>query len=445
MPNKKKIVKKAKSKGSSNKGKQERSNFLSLEGSTSNTRIKIIGIGGGGCSIVSEISSDIKRVNFVVANTDNRALKQSSKKAKIFQFGEKITGGFGTGMNFEMGKAAALSEKEKIKKLLEGQDMCIFVSCLGGGTGSGAIPIFAKIAKDMGIITYGIFTFPFNFEGSRKMDIAIESLKNVRSYLNAITVLPNENIFKIIDKKTPLKEALSVINKNLLESLEGLIETIYGSGLINIDFADLRTILEEKGKLTYLNTAVFDVSKGVEDVIKRVVSSPFYSYGIEGAGGVLFNITGSGSLGLKDVSLISEGISKFTGRNSKVIFGISQDSRFGDKVKITLLAVGSESEKILPKKLSNKKKTIKEKESNKILESKKLSKNNDKKEEKILSVKKEKKENSIDSDAKIDVKVRRNALQVKKVIEEAEKEILDDENRWETPTFLRKNALNNDN
>ncbi len=441
MPSKKKITQKSKKKVSPKRKKQEDSNFSPLEGSTSNTKIKIIGIGGGGCSIVSEISSNLKRVDFIVANTDKRALKESSKRAKKFQFGEKLTGGFGTGMNFEMGKAAASGEKEKIKKLLEGQDMCIFVSCLGGGTGSGAVPVFAKIAKELGMITYGIFTLPFNFEGSRKMEIAMESLEDVRNHLNAITVLPNENIFKVIDKKTPLKEALSVINRNLSESLEGLMETVYGPGLINIDFADLRTVLEEKGKIAYLNTTIFDANKGIEDAVKRAVSSPFYSYGINGAGGVLFNITGSTNLGLKDVSLISEGISGLTGRNSKVIFGISQDQKSGDKVKITLLAVGCESEGIFSKKSSSKKKTVSKNSPKKIIKKGPVDENKDGTKEKEGG----KKEKSPKIDKKVDIKIRRNALQAKQAVEEAEKEIIDDENKWETPAFLRRSALNNDN
>jgi cell division protein FtsZ len=399
--------------------KIEKSNFSENEKSTSNTKIKIIGIGGGGSSIVSDISSKLKRVSFVAANTDKRALMSVSKKTKTFHFGEKVTGGFGTGMNFESGKAAASGEKEKIKKILEGQDMCILVSCLGGGTGSGAVPVFAKIAKEMGVITYGIFTLPFNFEGLKKLEIATEALKESKSFFNAITVLPNENIFKIIDKKTPLKEALSIINKRLSESLEGVIETIYIPGVINIDFADLKTIMEERGKVAYLNRVVFDSSKGIEDAVKKIVSSPFYSYGINGSSAVLFNIVGGSDLGLKDVSSISEGISSLTGRNSKIIFGISQGSKTGDKIKITLLAVGCDPGKVFGKKEEP---SIKRKSKNK----------------KKVKVKVEKKEVPKKKITENKPRTRRNAIEVKKVAEEIEKDIIEDESKWETPTFLRK-------
>ena len=422
---------KKRSKNSSvkQKAKDLNSNFSPLDRSTSNTKIRIIGIGGGGCSIVKEISINIKRVSFVAANTDKRALKEIRGKVRPFQFGEKVTGGFGTGMNSELGREAANIEKEKIKKLMEGQDMCIFVSCLGGGTGAGAVPVFAKIAKEMGVIAYGIFTLPFKFEGVKKNEIALEALAEAKNNLNAISVLPNENIFKVIDKKTPLKEALSIINRNLSKSLEGLIETIYGSGLINIDFADLKTILDGRGRLAYLNTAEFDATKEIDDAIKKVTHSLFYSYGIEGANSVLSNITGSGNLGLKDVSFISEGITNLAGKNSKIIFGISQDAKIGNKIRITLLAVGCQSEELFPKE----KKTIKEKETIKspVKKTERVVK------KRVKPIKKEKQQE------KVDIKIRRNALEVKKAIEEVEKEIIENEDKWETPAFLRRSINNN--
>lgn len=454
-PLKKKTV--GKVKASSIKIKD--SNFNTYDNSTSTTKIKIIGIGGGGCSIISEISSTLKRADFVAANTDKRALKSVSQKNKVFQFGELVTKGFGTGMSPELGKEAANQEKEKIKKMLEGQDICIFVSSLGGGTGSGATPVFAKTAKDLGIITYGIFTLPFSFEGSRKMEIAEESLRESESFFNALTILPNENIFNIIDKNTPLKEALSAINRNLSESLTGLMETIYNPGLINIDFADLKTVLEERGKKTYINTIVFDSDKGVDDAVKKVISSPFYSYGIDGASGVLFNISGSDKIGLKEVSTISEGIGDLIGKNSKIIFGISHDKSMGNKNKISLLAVGCnggesfyKEKKELNVKNKKKKTVLKNKKKNKIEE---VFKKNETSIDKDL-VKKEKplknitkkdspKKEETDKEKKVEVVIRRNALQSKKTIKEAENGIIEKENKWETPAFLRRGTLKENN
>jgi len=311
------------------------------------TKIKVVGIGGGGGSIISEIVSRIKKADFVVANTDSRALK-SVKKAKRFQFGESLTRGLGTGMNVELGEMAAQAEKEKVKNLFKERDLCIIIACLGGGTGSGGTPIFANISKSSGCLTYGIFTLPFEFEGEKKMEIAKESLEKIKSNLNAYSVIPNERIFQIIDKNTPLKDALSAINKRLGENLEGLIEMIYLPGLINIDFADLKTILAGRGRLTYLNTVeIGEFSK--EEAAKKVISTPLYPYNIKGARGVLYNIVGGRTLQLSEVSQISKIISDSVNKNAKIIFGVSQNQKYQNKVKITLLATGCGTKGILLK------------------------------------------------------------------------------------------------
>ncbi len=409
----------------------------SFDGSTSKTKIRVIGIGGGGSSIVSEISSNLAKIDFMAANTDKRSLKELSKKIKVFQFGEKMTGGFGTGMDPEMGKNAAESEKDRVKKLFEGQDICVLVACLGGGTSSGAAPVFAKLAKESGCITYGVFTFPFVFEGSKKMEIAKESLEEIKPHLNAISVLPNENIFKIIEKDAPLKEALSMINNNLAESLRGLIEAIYNPGLINIDFADLKTILEGRGKLAYLHSTVFESSKGIEGVVNKATLNPFYSYGIDGSGGILLNVTGSKKIGLKDVSEISREIASLAKKNATIIFGITHEEKYGDKIKIMVLAVGCESGDFAPEKKDKNKSEDKEK---------KVSVQRKPKKKTVKSVKKkkspviQKKDSSGKASPKVDVKVRRNALETKKATDDAEKEILEEEKKWETPAFLRRQS-----
>ena len=398
------------------------------EKSTSKTKVRVIGIGGGGGSIISEISTVLAKVDFIAANTDKRSLRELSKKVKTFHFGEKMTGGFGTGMDPEIGKMAAEEEKEKIKKLFEGQDICVIVSSLGGGTGSGATPVFAKIAKDSGCITYGIFTLPFNFEGSKKMEIAKRSLEEIKPYINALSVLPNENIFKIVEKNAPLKEALSMINSNLSESLKGLIEAIYNPGLINIDFADLRTVLEGRGKLAYINTLLFDVTKDINEAIKRSMLNPFYSYGIERASGVLLNITGSKKVGLQEVSQISQKISEIVKKNAAIIIGIAHENSYENKMKVMILAIGCESENVFPQE--------KKREPSEVKESKKKKK---KKSGTISKHPKKKEENPPDkASLQKDQTVRRNALETKKATEDAEKKILEEEQRWETPAFLRR-------
>lgn len=426
------------------------------------TKIRVIGIGGGGGTIVSEIALKMPKATFVVANTDRQALKSCSRKVARFLFGQNLTHGLGTGMNAELGYEAAQGEKEKIKKLCQGQDLCILVVSLGGGAGSGAAPVFAKVSKNLGNLTYGIFTLPFKFEGEKKMEIAKDSLKKVKNYLNALSIIPNERVFQIISKDTPLKQALSVVNKNLAESLEGLIETIYEPGLINIDFADFKTILEGRGRLAYLN-AVEIQRKGnsVKDLIQRVLSSPLYPYTIRGAKGVLFNIAGEKELSLSEVNLISKTISDLVSPEAKIIFGISQSKKYSDTIKTTLLANGcgmklfsSKAKKKRAKKVKKKaKKRIKRKVRRKVKEEKpvkpKKKKPQKPKPKKIkVEVVKEPEEKlpaeaepkKIEKSNPSEEKVRKNGLQIKKEAEEVEKEMLEKEKFWETPAFLRRKS-----
>lgn len=451
------------------------------------TKIRVIGIGGGGGSIVAEIAAKMKKASFVVANTDLQALKTSGRKVSRFQFGQNFTQGLGTGMNAELGREAALNEKDKIKKLCQDQDLCILVACLGGGTGSGAAPIFAKISKDVGNLTYGIFTLPFKFEGEKKMEIARESLKKIKNYLNAFSVIPNERVFQIVDKDTPLKQALSIINKSLTESLGGLIETIYEPGLINIDFADFKTILDGRGRLAYLNTVeVQRKGSSVKDLISRVLNSPLYPYTIRGAKRVLFNIAGEKNLSLSEVNQISKTISELAYSEAKIIFGISQSQKYLDTIKTTLLATGC-GMKIFPQKPKKKKKKRKKKEAaplTKATEGKvekrkekpkkkktpkktpkaeqvrhragKLPSGQGKKQVKKSKPKKLKRKKVKKAKEKLspepktetpkpvppsnvqEEKIRKNALQIKKEAEEVEKEMLEKEKFWETPAFLRR-------
>ena len=321
---------------------------FAVETTLHRTKVRIFGIGGGGCSIISEIAARVKKADFVAANTDTKALREVANQVKRFQFGQNVTHGLGTGMNPDLGFIAAQEEQEKIQKLLEGQDLCIIVACLGGGTGSGSTPIFAKIAKNLGNLTYGIFTLPFQFEGERKMEIAMDALEKIRPNLNAFSVIPNERIFRIIDKDTPLKAALSAINKRLSENLEGLIEMIYLPGLINIDFADLRTVLEGKGRVAYLNTLEVE-GQETEEAIKKVILSPLYDYTIKGAKGVVYNITGGNNLHLTEVSAISEIIAGTVNKSAKIIFGITQNKKYHNKIKVTLFATGCSGKPISKK------------------------------------------------------------------------------------------------
>jgi cell division protein FtsZ len=455
------------------------------------TKIKVVGIGEGGSSIVSEIALRVKKAAFVVANTNEQALKTAGRNVLKLQFGESLTHGLGTGMNSEIGEAAALAEKDKIKKIFDGQNLCIIVACLGGGAGSGASPVFAKIARSTGCLTYGIFTLPFNFEGEKKMAIARKALEQLKPKLHAFSVIPNERIFQIIGKETPLKKALSAINEKLAAGLEGLIEIIYEPGLINIDFADLKTVLEGQGRLTYLNTVDVPKKEGIiQEAIEKMLNSPLYPYGIRGARGVLYNIAGGKNLALSDVNQISKTISELANKDAKIIFGVSQNQKYEGKIKTTLLATGCGTkffvnekmvkEEQLPeikeneiknepaikiisvkpsvkKDLTKAKQKIQKKPKNKTKKKKQTASSNArnknrKKIKKIRTTPGKKIEKKIKAKIIVEktesrdksagqARIRKNALQLKTEVDQEEAGMVEREKVWETPAFLRKKKI----
>jgi len=442
------------------------------------TRIKVIGIGGGGGSIVSEIAKSLKKASFDIADTDIRALKKSSG-VKRFYFGQDLTHGLGTGMNPELARGAAEKEKEKIAKIFKDQDIIILVASLGGGVGSGATPVFADIARNSGSITLGIFTLPFKFEGGKKSKIANNSLQSLRDSLNASITIANERIFKIIDEKTSITQAFSVVNKNLVESLESLIETIYNPGLINIDFADIRTILKGKGKLAFLNTYQSGGKNGAEEIIKNIFNNPLYNYNLN-AEKILFNISGGSNLSMVNVEKISKSIANLNPR-AKIIFGISKSSKCKNKIRATLLITGSPrfaqprpsdsprgSKRARPAseakrvgktvrkepsftsasaKATTDKETTegKRKKPSKKKKFKKLNKKSkvvtkpsvEKKKQKLKIFKKPVLQSADEKIVK-KVKIRRNALEIKKDEEIEESKKLAQEKEWEIPAFLRR-------
>ncbi len=436
--------KKNKSKKSKKKKKNEKSSKKKKksndpeEGPLRKIKIKIIGIGGGGGSIVSEVSVNLKKVTFAAANTDASALDSLKKKGiKKIQFGKQVTEGLGTGMDPELGKKAALEAEDEIESLLSGQDVNILVSCLGGGTGSGALPVFAEKSKKAEALTYGIFTLPFEFEGQRKMAITKKALRKSSPHLNAISILPNENIFKIVDRTTPLKEALSEMNKNLAHNLEGLIETIYEAGLINIDFADIRTVLEERRgrrKLAYLSSTVIEnEEEDAKEIVEKAVSNPLYPHGIDKARGILFNITGGEELGLAEISSISQELSKFAEGGAKVIFGVSQKDDFEPRMKISLLATGCGAD-YFTEEITD---TEDDFEETMMDETEEEDEKEDEASEEI-KVQGTLKESDFENAPEPE-----DGEKKEKANSEEEKEILNEEEKWETPTFLRK-ALNKD-
>lgn len=323
-----------------NKGEREKKVSENL---IRKTRIKIIGIGSGGISIISAIAPTLKGADFVAADTDRRALSAVvSKKAKRFYFGENLTHGLGAGMSAKIGEMAARKDEEKIRKILENQDICILISCLGGGVGSGAARVFAEISKKIGNISIGIFILPFKFEGENKMKLAIDSLQDLKFNLNALIVIPNDNIFKIVDLKSSLKKTFSVINEFLVKNLGGLIETIHSPGLVNIDFADLKTILAGAGKLAYLNTVETKDSARPETIVDQLLLNPLYPYSPHKAESALVNVSGGAGLGMREVEQVGRGISEIIDIRGKVVFGINKNKK--ERLRVLLLANGCQWE-----------------------------------------------------------------------------------------------------
>ena len=449
-------------------------------------KIRVVGIGGGGGNIIAEIVSRVQKIDFVALNTDLQALRELPRKVKAFSFGQEFTKGLGCGMDADLGERAARGEKDRLKKILEGYDICILIACLGGGTGSGVTPVLAEISQELRNLTFGIFLMPFAFEGARRKQIAEQALEKLKPYVNSYLVIPNERIFGIIDKKTSFTEAFSAVNRRLAETLEGFIETLALPGLINIDFADVRSVLEGKGRLAYLNSAIATGPVKAQEAGKSVLLNPLYEYGIEGADRILFNITGDRNLRMQEVAEISKAIYEQNPK-ARIIFGISCSGKLKDRIRITLLAIGCNKGKEMKMRKEKKKKEVipfilgkeqKKVEASLVGEQEKVAAKKEEKPQlkngkKLFSGKPKKKqegspllpspiskkeqmslppgqegqkvgtkntppEKSSLSFVGEPLRIRRNALEVKKVVEEEIKELEKREKEWDIPAFLRK-------
>lgn len=385
------------------------------------TKIKVIGIGDGGSQIVAELAKELKKVDFVAANTDWRKRQKFSPSIKTFNFGEKYTRGLGAGMDPEVGRLAALTEKDKIAQIVKGSDLCFLISSLGGGTGSGAAPVFAKICQQEGILSFGIFTLPFKFEGEKKFEVAKEALEKMRANLNTTLILPNEKIFQTLDKNISFQEGFSAINRILSQGLSGLIGLIFQPGLINIDFADLKTILDGRGKPAYLASCEFDRGTKIDEIKKKIFQNVFLTYNFHHSRQVLFNIVSDANLSLNEVSEISQLVFNAVHAEAKIIFGVSFNTQLLGKVRVVLLAIGGREKNLSdygkkpPKKPKAKSPKKKEKE--------------------------KKPESAESQQAKIELKVRRNAIQVREEAKAEEENIMAKEKIWETPAIIRRGAI----
>ena len=307
-------------------------------------KIKVIGVGGSGNSAVNRmIASGVKGVEFISVNTDVQAL-HDSKAAVRLHIGKTITRGLGAGMDPEMGKKAAEESQNEIRELLKGADM-VFITCgMGGGTGSGAAPIVAQIAKELGALTVAVVTKPFAFEGAARRKIADEAYNSLVEKVDTIITIENERLLQIIDKKTSLIDAFQIVDDVLRQGVQGISELITIPGLINVDFADVKSIMKDQG------SALMGIGEGegenrATDAAKSATSSPLLELSMEGAKGILFIITGNASLSMFEINEAAKTITEAADPNAKIIFGTTIDESMGDKIKITVVATGFDSKR----------------------------------------------------------------------------------------------------
>lgn len=304
-------------------------------------KIIVIGVGGGGNNAVNRmIDEGIMGVEFVCVNTDKQHLS-NCKAGNCIQIGEKLTKGLGAGADPEVGKAAAEENREELTELVKGADM-VFVTCgMGGGTGTGAAPVIAGIAKEMGILTVGIVTKPFRFEARSRMNNATSGIDELKKNVDTLIVIPNDKLLEIVDRRTSMPDALKKADEVLQQGVQGITDLINVPGLINLDFADVQTVMKDKG-IAHIGIGTGSGDDKCVEAVKEAISSPLLETTIEGASHVIINI--SGDVGLQEANDAAMYIEELTGENTNIIFGVMFPEAEDDSVKITVIATGLEDD-----------------------------------------------------------------------------------------------------
>lgn len=305
-------------------------------------KILVVGVGGGGCNAVNRmIEAELRNVNFIALNTDKQDLDMSRAESKL-QIGEKLTKGLGAGGNPEVGQKSAEENVEDISKLLSGADMVFVTAGMGGGTGTGAAPIVAKIAKDMGILTVGVVTRPFSFEGRRRSEHAEMGIKFLKQFVDSIVIVPNDKLLTIAEPSTTMVEALRMADEILKHGVQSITELISDNSLINADFADVQTIMRDRG-VAHMGIGQGKGENKVKDAVKNAVESPLLETQVAGAKAILLNIAGGQDMGMLDVSEASTLIQNVADQDAIIIFGTSIKEDLKDEMRITVIATGFEN------------------------------------------------------------------------------------------------------
>jgi len=306
--------------------------------------IKVVGVGGGGTNAVNRmIEAGLQGVHFVAMNTDGQALQASNAPDRL-QLGSKLTRGLGAGSNPEVGQNAALESREEIRALIEGADMVFVTAGMGGGTGTGGAPIVAEIAKECQALTVAVVTKPFSFEGRRRMAQAERGIAQLKEKVDTLIVIPNDRLLQVVEKRTSMLDAFKIADDVLRQGVQGISDLITVPGLINLDFADVRTIMTNAG------SALMGIGRASGDdravkAAKQAISSPLLEASIEGAKGILLNITGSSNLGLFEVNEAAEIIAEAADPEAMIIFGAVIDEQLQDEIRVTVIATGFQGER----------------------------------------------------------------------------------------------------
>lgn len=304
--------------------------------------IKVIGIGGGGNNVVNRmVKSGTKGVDFIAINTDKQALAVSSATYKI-QVGEKLTHGQGAGSNPEVGKKSAEENRSQIAKALEETDMVFITAGMGGGTGTGGAPIVAEVAHEMGILTVGVVTKPFGFEGRRRMEQAEQGIEELRTKVDSLVIIPNERLKHATDQKITFANAFEIADDVLRQAVQSISDLIKNTGFINLDFADVSAIMKNAG-LAHMGVGRAAGKGKAEEAAKMAISSPLLETSINGAKGVLVNVTGSMDIGLEEVETAANLVQEAAHKDALIIFGAAFDETLEDEIRVTVIATGFDS------------------------------------------------------------------------------------------------------
>ena len=307
--------------------------------------IKVIGVGGGGGNAINRmVDEGVSGVEFIAANTDVQALS-STKAETVIQLGPKLTRGLGAGGQPEVGRKAAEESEEVITEAISGADMVFITAGMGGGSGTGAAPVIARIAKSLGALTVGVVTRPFGFEGSKRGQFAIEGINELREHVDTLLIISNNNLLEIVDKKTPLLEALSEADNVLRQGVQGITDLITNPGLINLDFADVKTVMANKGN-ALMGIGIGSGEERVVEAARKAIYSPLLETTIDGAEDVIVNVTGGLDLTLIEAEEASEIVNQAAGHGVNIWLGTSIDETMKDEIRVTVVATGVRQDKV---------------------------------------------------------------------------------------------------